>query len=73
MLNLVLFFGRVVLLLASREARLGVASRTASLLLRFWGGWVVVTWCLFLRMRCVAASVAGGSFRASRLGLRRCF
>ena len=63
MLNCVLFFGRVVLLLASREARVGrCVSDCLVDIKRFGSGWVAVKCCLFLQMRCVAAWVAGGSF-----------
>ena len=51
----------------------GVASRTGSLLLRFGGVWVDVNLCFVFRVRRVVAYIAGGSSRASRLGLGRCF
>ncbi len=52
---------------------LGVASRTSALLLKFGSEWVDVKFCLVLRAPRVVDCLAGGSFRASRLGLRRRF
>ncbi len=67
MLNVACFFGCVDWLPASREARLGVAPRNPSLLLRFGGVWVDVKFCVVLRVRRLVACVVGGSFRASRV------
>ena len=48
-------------------------SSGVSLLLRFGGVWVDVKNLFYLLVRRWVACVVGGSFRASRLGVRRCF
>ena len=59
---------------ASRVARFGRRVSDSVVASKVWGcvGACQILFC-FLRVRRVVACVAGGSFRASRLGLRRCF
>jgi hypothetical protein len=71
--NFVLFFGRVVWVPASREARLGRRVSDCVVASQVWGEWVDLKVCFVLSGASGAACIAGGSFTASRLGLRRCF
>ncbi len=65
--------GCVAWLPASWEARLGRRISDCVVASKVWGCLGGCYNLFSLRLRCAVACVVGSSFRASRLGLRRCF
>jgi hypothetical protein len=66
-------FLRVRRVAACVEARLGRRFSDCVFASKVWGVWVNVKMCFLFWCVVGIACVVGGSFRASRLGLRRCF